>query len=506
MIPNPLDIPPSLDCVAIPTGGLLPSTGVDVLLPLLVGLVALAAGIVFFALSRGRLRRGSMALGLVLLLAAGGTGLAVTAPASSASADECTPLDYQLNAGLVSPLAISSGGTVEVNFWITNVVDRNGTPPIVVSIPRFAGTGNPTSFHHPGGENGEWKWIDKSNPDFYYFEYSGPLPKGTMSTVATFRFALTTASTGVEQFSFPVSIVTGSGGDTNVKNNTVVLSVEADGTIDFQLDAELTSPSTIDSGDFVELNFAITNVTDVDGTEPVVVSIPRLDGAGGPITFADPGPDFTGWEWIDQSDPDFFYFEYSNLLPAGMLSTVASLSFSLTTADDDLEHFDFPVSILTGSGGDSNVANNTMVLSVDADGTLDYAISGTITPEPGTALSSGATVQINLRVANVLPRDGRGPLVVRIPNQAAFGTFTLGNFSPGWSLTYEEPYYVLTHAAGLLEGEQTSTARLEFTASNGNNSPVDLTIPAAIETGSGGDSNDANNGIVFPLQVNGVVG
>lgn len=358
MVPGPLDIPASLDCVA------LADTGVDALLPLLIGLAAVIAGVVIFALSRSRMRRSGAALGLVLLLAVGATGLSITAPASSASADDCTDLDYQLDAELISAELIDSGESVQTEFTITNVVDRNGTPPIVVTVPKFEGAGNPSSF---SGLN--WDVDLTGNPDFYLFTYTGPLPKGTMSSTATF-------------------------------------------------------------------------------------------------------------------------------------------SFTLTTVDTDLEDFAFPVSIVTGSGGDTNTANNTVVIEVAADGTRDYALSGDITPDTSavSALASGGIAQIDLTLTNMVARNGLSPVVVRIPKQNAISNVALSGLSTGWSLVFEDPYYVLTYTPVIVEGGQSTVASILFTASNGNSSPVELTIIPTIDTGSGGDTNEVNNSVTLSLWVDGIVG
>src|SRR4051812_36957414 len=100
MIPGP-----SIDC---PPVAVLADTGIGLLLPLMLGLIAVGFGVLFFMGARGKMRRSSIALGLVLLLGAGGTGLAVTAPASPASADACTPLDYLLGAERESEPLIQS--------------------------------------------------------------------------------------------------------------------------------------------------------------------------------------------------------------------------------------------------------------------------------------------------------------------------------------------------------------------------------------------------------------
>ncbi len=358
MFPSPLDIPASVDCVA------LASTGFDALLPLLVGFVAVVLGVTFFALSRGRMRRGGVALGLVLLLAAGGGSLAVTAPATSASADDCTPLDYSLDAALVTDANIDSGEHVVVEFALTNVVDRKGTPPIVVSIPKLEIASSPALLE---GDN--WSLDATSSASDYLFTYTGPLPKGTVSSTAVFEFFL-------------------------------------------------------------------------------------------------------------------------------------------STVDPEVVDYEFPVSIVTGSGGDSNTANNSVLLAVEVDGVVDYAIEGTIDPTSteNTPVASGSAVQLDLYLTNELPRDGRSPIVVRIPNQQGFSTLALDGASTGWTLEYVDPYYVLTYTPVIVAGASSSMATLTFTASNGNSSTVDRTVHATIENSSGGDSNEANNSVTLPLWVSGIVG
>ena len=355
MFPSPLDIPASVDCVA------LASTGFDALLPLHVGFVAVALGVTFFALSRGRMRRGGVALGLVLLLAAGGGGLAVTAPATSASADSCTPLDYSLDAELLTDSNIDSGEHVVVEFAVTNVVDRKGTPPIVVTIPKLEIASSPSLLE---GDN--WALDATSSSTDYLFTYSGPLPKDTVSSSAVFEFFL-------------------------------------------------------------------------------------------------------------------------------------------STVDPEVVDYEFPVAIVTGSGGDTNTANNSVLLEVEVDGTVDYAIHGTITPtsSQNSPVSTGTSIQVDLYLTNELPRDGRSPIVVRIPNQPGFSTLTLVGPSTGWSIANDGSDYVLTYTPIIVAGASSSTATLTFTASNGNVSTVERTVEATIETNSGGDSNVSNNTVTLPLWVAG---
>lgn len=217
MFPGPNDIPARVDCVPA-----LASTGVDGTLALIVGLIVLALGITFFVVARGRLRGSGVALGLVLLL--GTAGLAV-APVSSAQADDCTPIDYQLDAELESAPIIDSGDTAIIEFTIVNVADHDGTPPIVVSIPKLVNYGIPTL-----AQGDQWTF-DNTNPDAYLFTYAGPLPKGTMSSTAAFTFTVTNGNNSPAVFDVPVSIVTGSGGDTVTTNNTDVVSFTVNGTV-----------------------------------------------------------------------------------------------------------------------------------------------------------------------------------------------------------------------------------------------------------------------------------
>ena len=114
-------------------------------------------------------------------------------------------------------------------------------------------------------------------------------------------------------------------------------------------------------------------------------------------------------------------------------------------------------------------------------------------------------MQLDLYLTNELPRDGRSPIVVRIPNQAGFSTMALGGSSSGRTLDFVAPYYVLTYTPVIVAGGSSTTATLTFTATNGNSSPVDRTVYATIEIGSGGDSNETNNSTTLPLWVDGIV-
>ena len=213
MIVGPSLPPVTIDCVA------LAQTGFNVLIPVIIGLVLLGFGIAFFALSRGRLRKSGVALGLVLLLAGGGAGLALTAPASSASADDCTPRDYSIS-GEITPTAVATGGSVTITFRLINTVDRDGSTPIVVTIPKSASI--TTASLNASSTN--WTLDAVSDSANYRFSYSGPLLKGTMSGDATFNFTAvdTTETAATVPVPIPVTIVTGSGGDTQTANNSVV--------------------------------------------------------------------------------------------------------------------------------------------------------------------------------------------------------------------------------------------------------------------------------------------
>lgn len=207
-------VPITIDCPA------LAQTGINILIPAIIGLVLLAFGIAFFALSRGRLRKSGVALGLVLLLAGGGAGLALTAPASSASADDCTPRDYAI-AGTIAPASVVTLNAVVITFHLINAVDRDGSTPIVVTIPKSvnitAGTLNVSSTN--------WTLDAVTDPLNYLFSYNGPLPKGTMSGDATFNFTASNTTNADVSIKIPVTIVTGSGGDTQTANNSVTLNL-----------------------------------------------------------------------------------------------------------------------------------------------------------------------------------------------------------------------------------------------------------------------------------------
>ena len=213
MIPAPTDpFTPAatVDCLA--------ATGVDSMLPLILGLVVIAFGVMFFVLSRGRLRKSGVTLGLMLLLA-GGIGTTALAPATSASADSCTPLDYAVGAFVSSPRTnVFDGELAVIAFDVVDVVDRVGTAPIEVVIPKLA-TLNGTLLYGP-----DWTF-DNSDPVNYRFTYAGALNPGQPSDFVVFQFQLNTGSSSPVTLNIPVSIVTGSAGDTVVSNNTVTVSI-----------------------------------------------------------------------------------------------------------------------------------------------------------------------------------------------------------------------------------------------------------------------------------------
>jgi len=207
-----IDPTPTIDCPA------LANTGIDALFPLVVGLAIVAFGIAFFALSRGRMRKSGVALGLVLLLAGGGAGLAITAPASSASADDCTPLDYAIE-GLIDSTLVDTGDPVVIAFRLTNEVDRDGVTPITVTIPKSINITAPSL----NASSVNWT-LDASGAE-YVFSYNGPLPKGTISGFAQFDFTATNNNGQAAVIQIPATIVTGSGGDSDTTNNTVVFDL-----------------------------------------------------------------------------------------------------------------------------------------------------------------------------------------------------------------------------------------------------------------------------------------
>jgi hypothetical protein len=218
MFPGPNDIPATTDCLA------LANTGVDVAFPLIFGLIVVVLGIALFVASRARLRGSSIALGLVLLL--GGVGLAV-APVSSAQADSCTPIDYAIDGALVSPATIASGQLVELEIQIINVVDRDGTTPIVVSIPKSVTFNTPVLDATSIAAN----WTFTETADAYLLTYTGPLPVGTMSSDALFSFAVSNGNVSDAPYSVPVSILSGSGGDTVDSNNTFIVDFTVEGIV-----------------------------------------------------------------------------------------------------------------------------------------------------------------------------------------------------------------------------------------------------------------------------------
>jgi hypothetical protein len=209
------------DCLA--------STGIDSFVPLIAGLVVLAIGTMLYFMARGRSRRAGGALLLALILVAGGGALAI-APASQAQAAACdtTPpppvvvpaLDYSISADIEEPNPVS-GSTDMIAFSLTNtVIDQAGTPPIVVRIPRLPQITNVVPTPVAG-----WTLDDVSDPANYVFTFSDPLPAAGTTTIALFVFDVI-ANTSTDLV-IPVTIDTGSGGDTVVGNNqaTVALTI-----------------------------------------------------------------------------------------------------------------------------------------------------------------------------------------------------------------------------------------------------------------------------------------
>jgi len=209
---------PTIDCPA------LANTGVDVLFPLIVGLAIVAFGIAFFALSRGRMRKSGVALGLVLLLAGGGAGLAITAPASSASADDCTPRDYSID-GTISSDNVNALTPVVISFSLINEVDRDGLNPIIVTIPKSVNIGG-----IPALDASSVNWTLDASGAEYLFSYNGPLPKGMVSSIAKFNFQASNSNIQSVAIQIPVTIVAGSGGDSDITNNQAIFSLTIGGT------------------------------------------------------------------------------------------------------------------------------------------------------------------------------------------------------------------------------------------------------------------------------------
>lgn len=225
MFPNPLDpfVPAAtVDCLA--------ATGLDSTLPIVLGLAILAFGVVFFVLSRARLRKSGVTLGLLLLLA-GATGAVALAPVTSASADSCTPLDYELGAYITpdtsaGDVIFDSGDTASIAFSVQDVVDRAGTPPLEVIIPKLSALSNPSLVL------GDPQWtFDDSDPAFYHFIYTGPLDPGVPTDFVVLAVQISNGSSSEITVDIPVTIVTGSAGDTVVANNSVTVSIDVQGIV-----------------------------------------------------------------------------------------------------------------------------------------------------------------------------------------------------------------------------------------------------------------------------------
>lgn len=218
---DPFDPAATVDCLA--------ATGLDSTLPLMLGLAVLVFGVLFFVLARGRLRKSGVTLGLLLLFA-GGTGAIALAPATSASADSCTPLDYAVGAYIVPDttdpeVTVFSGDTAAIVFDVVDVVDRVGTPPIEVVIPKLAAiTGGALIV------GTDWT-LDNSDPANFRFTYVGPLNPGEPSPFAVFEFQVSNGNSSAATIDIPVSIVTGSAGDTVVTNNSVTVSIIVQGIV-----------------------------------------------------------------------------------------------------------------------------------------------------------------------------------------------------------------------------------------------------------------------------------
>ena len=341
MFPNPNSTPTSIDCLA------LANTGVDALVPLIAGLAILAFGIAFFFFARGRVRKSGLALGLVLLLVGGGAGLALTAPASSASADDCTPRDYAIEG--IGPVTetVTTGTPVSIAFRVTNAADRDGTTPIVVTIPKsvhiIGATLNASSVN--------WT-LNAADPTNYVFTYTGALPKGTMSGFAELDFTAVNGNSPDAVLQIAATIVTGSGGDTVTSNNTKVFNLTVTTPRDYAIDGSIDADGAVDSGTPVTVSFSLQNVLSRDGTTPIVVTIPKSNTMSAVTLNASS----LGWA-LDSSDPTNYLFTYTGSLLVGTFSTVAEVNFTATTNATG----DYPiiVTIVTGSGGDTVTSNNT---------------------------------------------------------------------------------------------------------------------------------------------------
>lgn len=217
------------DCLA--------STGSDSWLPLIGGMVVVAAGVAVFLATRRRLRTLGTGLMLVALLAAGG-GLLAVAPSAPAQAAECStptptpaPLfDYSINATIAptNDTAIPTGGTAVITFSVTNeIADQAGTPPIVVRIPKSINISTPSATLT--APSTDWALDSVTDPANFVFTYTGALAAGATTPDATFTFTALNGNFNLLPVPVSVTIDTGSGGDTVVTNNQIVVEMQVQG-------------------------------------------------------------------------------------------------------------------------------------------------------------------------------------------------------------------------------------------------------------------------------------
>ena len=208
--------------------------------------------------------------------------------------------------------------------------------------------------------------------------------------------------------------------------------------------------------------------------------------------------DNANWTRTTSLDGTHYVFTLEAGATLGGLSTsVVGLVLSNDTFAAPATEYDLDVAIATGSGGDSNPLNdtNSATFLFTPPPAPDFAPTLTLKPSSFVGNGSG-TMTIGLDNVSAVGTN-TVPITTLVPKNSGISGATVSG--SGWTLdsASDAANYVLTYTGSVAPGASTPAATLSYTWTEPMVGIVgqsgDVILTATVVTGSGGDTDSANN-------------
>ena len=342
-------------------------------------------------------------------------------------------------------------------------------------------------------------WTRTTSPDGTRYVFT--LNSGTISAYSASVVGLVlsndtfTSASPSTPYDLDVVITAGSGGDSNPTNDTDSVAFAFTppvSTVDFPPILQLTPGSVTGTGP-ENVSVTLVNLSGTDtNTGPIVTRIPKDPRMTATSVSG------TGWTLDSASDAGNYVLTYTGTVAPEDESVPGALAFTWTNGSSDTAPGTYTITgrIDSGSGGDTNAANNSdsETLQFFPAPKPDFAPSVTLNPSSFIGNDTGT---ITVGLTNVSAATNTGPITTLVPKNSGISAVTIAG--TGWTLdaVSDPANFALTYTGTVSPGGSAPSAVLSYTWTEPTIGIVgqsgSLPVTATVVTGSGGDSNAGNN-------------